>query len=257
MFEFLIEIMKSLSDVEFFYNPVAVSLICSVTALFSSFFGRGEVSMITGYFGLPGSGKTTFLTMLAQKELKRISSGRSKYERVYTNFYCFGCYKIDYVELGKYDIRNSLILLDELTLDADSRSFKTFSQEKKMFFIMHRHFNCDIVYFTQQWDGIDKKIRDLTSDLYHVTKCFANVSSFLFRPFQCISVARRVFRTLEINEYTKEIVTGYRFPTLFERFFGRCKQFCFRPHWYKYFDSWDVPFVLPKFFLIPWDIVDS
>lgn len=28
--------------------------------------------MIQGYFGLPGSGKTTFLAMLAQKELRKI-----------------------------------------------------------------------------------------------------------------------------------------------------------------------------------------
>ena len=40
--------------------------------------------MIVGYFGLPGSGKTTFLTRIAQKELRRIAKGKSKYERVYT-----------------------------------------------------------------------------------------------------------------------------------------------------------------------------
>ena len=43
--------------------------------------------MVTGYFGLPGSGKTTFLTMIAQKELRLIKKGQSKYDRVYTNFY--------------------------------------------------------------------------------------------------------------------------------------------------------------------------
>lgn len=209
--------------------------------------------MITGYFGLPGSGKTTYLTMIAQRELRRIARGKSSYERVLTNFYCDGCFRIDYKDLGEYDIRNSLILLDELTLDADSRAFKFFTQSKKMFFIMHRHFNCDVIYFTQQWDGIDKKIRDLTSNLYHVTKCFANVSSVLFRPFQSISVARRIFRTIEINEYSKEIVTGYRFPTLFERLFGSCKQFCFRPRWYRYFDSWEIPCSLPSYPFEVWN----
>lgn len=38
--------------------------------------------MVTGYFGLPGSGKTTFLSKIAQKELKRINKGKSPYERV-------------------------------------------------------------------------------------------------------------------------------------------------------------------------------
>ena len=68
--------------------------------------------MIQGYFGLPGSGKTTFLTMLAQNELKKIRKNKSVYDKVLTNFYCDGCYKIDYKDLGHYSIENSLILLD-------------------------------------------------------------------------------------------------------------------------------------------------
>ena len=208
--------------------------------------------MIVGYFGLPGSGKTTFLTMIAQKELKRIALGKSKYEYVLTNFYCEGTFRIDYMDLGKFDLRNSLILLDEITLDADSRDFKFFPKEKRYFFVLHRHYNCDIIYFTQQWDAVDKKIRNLTSDLFYVKKAFCNVQGLLFRPFQCFSVARRIFRTIDINEYTKEIVSGYRFPTTFERFFGRTKQFCFRPKWYKYFDSWDIPQELPEFEFKEW-----
>ena len=145
--------------------------------------------MVTCFFGLPGCGKSTFLAMLAQKELKRIARGRSKYERVLTNFYVDGCYKVDYDDLGKYEIENSLILLDELTLFADSRDYKLFTSAKKYFFLMHRHYNCDIVYFTQQWDGIDKKIRDITSDLFYLKKCCSNADSLLLRPFQSFSVA--------------------------------------------------------------------
>lgn len=209
--------------------------------------------MIVGYFGLPGSGKTTFLTMIAQKELRKIALGKSKYEYVLTNFYCEGTYRVDYMDdLGKKKLTNCLILLDEITLDADSRDFKFFPKEKRLFFVLHRHFNCDIIYFTQQWDAVDKKIRNLTSDLFYVKKAFSNVNGLLFKPFQCFSVARRIFRTIDINEYTKEIVSGYRFPTTFERFFGRTKQFCFRPKWYKYFDSWEIPVGLPEFEFKEW-----
>ena len=145
--------------------------------------------MIKGYFGLPGSGKTTFLTMIAQKELKRIERGRSAYKRVLTNFYCQGCYMIDYSQLGFYDLSDSLILLDEITLDADSRNFKQFDQFKKKFFLLHRHYSIDVIYFTQQWDGVDKKIRDITHDLYYVKK--------LRLPFlDNISVATRIYTIL-------------------------------------------------------------
>lgn len=185
--------------------------------------------MIQGYFGLPGSGKTTFLTMLAQKELKKIRKNNSVYDKVLTNFYCDGCYKIDYKDLGHYSIENSLILLDEITLDADSRDFKQFDKYHKSFFLLHRHFNCDVIYFTQQYDGVDKKIRDITSSLYRVKKV-----GFL-------SIATQIYRCLDINDQTKEIVQGYRFPNIIERIFCRVHRYCIRPLYYKYFDSWERP----------------
>jgi len=189
--------------------------------------------MIKGYFGLPGSGKSTFLTMIAQKELKRIERGRSAYKRVFTNFYCQGCYIINYSELGLYDFSDSLILLDEITLDADSRNFKQFDQVKKRFFLLHRHYHIDVIYFTQQWDGVDKKIRDITHDLYYVKKVRFPILSNL-------SVATRIFRILDINEDTKEIVNGYRFPNWYDRLIGRTKEYCWRPKYYKYFDSFNT-----------------
>lgn len=195
--------------------------------------------MITCYFGLPGSGKTTILTKIAQKELKRIRKGRSKYKYVFTNFYCQGTYKLDYSDFGNYIIEDSLILFDELTLDADSRDFKKFPQSKKDAFILHRHYNNDIIYFTQDWQGVDKKIRDLTQVLYYTKKLFANVP--MFRIFSHFSVSSLIFRTLEINELTKEIISGYRFPTFWERYLGQTRYWCFRPRFYKYFNSWEKP----------------
>lgn len=185
--------------------------------------------MVTGYFGLPGSGKTTFLTRIAQKELKKIVKGKSPYSHILTNFYCRGCEKIDYRQLGNFEISNALILLDEITLDADSRNFKDFDVSHKQFFLLHRHYNCDVIYFTQQYDGVDKKIRDITSNLFFVKK------------FLCFSVATKIFRILDINNVTKDIVQGYRFANIFERFSKNVIQICFRPKWYKYFDSWERP----------------
>lgn len=194
--------------------------------------------MITCYFGLPGVGKSTILTCLAQRELRRISKGKSKYEIVCTNYYCQDCIQLTYKQLGNVKLQNALVLLDELTLDADNRNFKQFTQEKKEFFMQHRKDNVDVIYFTQAWDGIDKKIRDLTYSLYFVVQPFANVKGILFKPFQQFSVARRIFRKIDINDYTNEIVVGYRFATNFERWFGKgIKQFFFRPKWYKYFDT--------------------
>lgn len=196
--------------------------------------------MVSGFFGLPGCGKSTFLAMLAQKELRRIAKGKSKYKHVLTNFYCSGCEVIDYQQLGHFEIRDSLILLDEITLDADSRNFKQFDSYHKYFFLMHRHYGCDVVYFTQQYDAVDKKIRDITSELWFVQK----VAWF--------SCAKRIWRVLEINEQTKEIVQGYRFSNLIEILFMRPRKWCFRPFWYRYFDSFVVD-PLSEYSFVPWD----
>lgn len=197
--------------------------------------------MVTGYFGLPGSGKTTFLTRLARRQLRKIAKGKSSYTHVLTNFYCEGCERVDYKDLGHFNIENAYILLDEITLDADSRNFKQFDEAHKHFFLMHRHYGCDVVYFTQQYDGVDKKIRDITSNLYFVKK------RLMF------TVATKIYRTLDINEMTKEIVQGYRFANWFEKWFlGGTHQICYRPKWYKYFDSWDRPTDKEEYTYKPW-----
>ena len=126
--------------------------------------------MITLYFGVPGCGKTTLLSSIAQKELKKISKGKSKYEHVLTNFECSGCEKIDFTDIGVFDIQKCLILLDEITVDADNRDFKNFKKSSVEGFVYHRHYDLDIICATQQYDAVDKKIRNLTQNLYTCSK---------------------------------------------------------------------------------------
>lgn len=206
--------------------------------------------MITGYFGVPGCGKTTILAKIAQRELRRIRRGKSPYDHVVTNFYCKGCEQISFDDLAEFKPIRCLILLDELTLDADSRSFKSFPKPIKDFFVMHRHCFNDIVYFIQDYSRIDKTIRELTYDLWYVRK---PVLPF-FRRF---SIARKIFRNIAINEYTSDLVLGYRFSKFLERLFSPCIRYTYRPRWYKYFDSYDegVLSSRPVFEPVPWDIV--
>ena len=188
--------------------------------------------MITCYFGVPGCGKTTLLTKLAQTELKNMEKGKSPYKHVLTNFFCEGCESIQLSDLGVYDIENCLILLDEITLDADSRDFKSFEQTKKLFFAMHRHVGCDIVYFCQDFSRVDKTIRNLTFDLWYCTKpVVPGLRGFTF--------CQRIFRNININEYTSELTLGYRFATIGERLFSSTSKILWRKPWYKFFDSFD------------------
>lgn len=181
--------------------------------------------MITCYFGVPGVGKTTLATKLARKGLK-------KYKHVYTNFICKDCERIDYSDLANFKMFDSLIILDELTLDADNRDFKTFSKSHKDFFTLHRHLGVDIIYLTQNYENIDKKIRDCTNELWYMSR---SVVPF-FRRF---TSAKRIYRNININENTSELTLGYRFCNFVESIFVSNRKLVYRPFYYKYFDSWD------------------
>lgn len=188
--------------------------------------------MLTGYFGVPGCGKTTLLTKIAVKELKKICKCRSKYKDVYTNFYCEGAKIIDFNDLNIYSVYDSLIILDEITLDADNRDFKSFPKGVRDFFILHRHLGNDIIYATQSYELVDKKIRQLTQELWYMQKSVI--------PFLCeFTSAKRIYRNININEHTSELVLGYRFCNLIESLFTSNYKCCFRRFYYKYFDSFD------------------
>ena len=123
--------------------------------------------MIYEIFGLPGSGKTTTLTYIAQNALKgRSVLGLGRYERVFTTFYCQGCYKIDFSDLKQYDFSNSLILIDEISLYADNRQFKNFDTDFIYFFKLHRHYHIDLIWCSQSYSDADKKIRDVTDTVF-------------------------------------------------------------------------------------------
>ena len=186
--------------------------------------------MITCFFGLPGCGKSTLLAKIATIELKKIRKGKSRYRRVLSNYYIKGCQKLVFSEIGLVDMSESLILIDEISLDADSRDYKEFSKHHKQFFILHRHYGTDIIYATQQYDGVDRKIRELTHNLYYMKKIGP------------ITYATSIFRKVTIPE-DSEIKMGYVFPSLMKILtdLKNTMIFCWRPRYYKYFDSFDAP----------------
>lgn len=180
--------------------------------------------MIKCYFGVPGCGKSTIL-------VKEYRKNRKKYKHIYTiNIDTIGCERINKEILEKYKVEDSLILWDEITMDADNREFKTFSNELRDFFILHRHLGCDIIYVTQNYENVDKKIRDLTSELWYMTK---SVVPF-FRRF---TTAKRIYRNININEYSSELTLGYRFCSWLESIFASNFIICYRKRYYKYFDT--------------------
>lgn len=191
--------------------------------------------MVSVYFGLPGCGKTTMLTKLAyDASYKR----RSPYQHVYGNIALSGIKNYTQIkasDLGQYMLENCLILIDEGTLQFDSRDYKNFSQNFVYFFMMHRHYNADVAIFVQQWDGIDKKIRVVCDRVYYLHKS-------IFTGWYKTIVWRIPFGILIPDKHSQngdkygEIIQGYYKPPLLSRLFTPNLK---RKKYYPYFDSWE------------------
>lgn len=184
------------------------------------------------YFGLPGCGKTTLLTYHA---LKAVYSGR--YQNVYSNVHITvpGVTYIDNSCIGRYELVNALILIDEATLFADNRDHKTFPKHQIQFFLEHRHANVDINLYTQQWDGIDKKIRVITDRVYYVYKgrlLGKWITSYYRIPYGIIIPNSKKDGTEKLGE----IIQGYCKPNILIRIFSPK---LYRPSYYQYFNSWE------------------
>lgn len=134
------------------------------------FFIRG-LSLINqhkcyGYFGVPGSGKTTKLTQLVYRV--------SKKRPVYVNW--------SVAKLPGHDIRyydpfqfrsgswfpddGSALFIDEISTIFDPRQFKSnFTPITRRWWAEHRHHRVAIYYGCQSYEGADKVIRELTDSL--------------------------------------------------------------------------------------------
>lgn len=182
------------------------------------------------YFGLPGCGKTTILTYLALKAVKGV-----KYENVYSNVE-INVPGVTYITdecIGKYELRDCLLLIDEATLFADSRDYKNFSKGRLEYFLKHRHRNADIILFTQQWDGVDRKIRVITDRVYYVFKGW-----LLGHWYSTVwKIPYKVMFPNEDGDRAGEIIMGYVKPPILIRLFAKK---IYRPPLYKYFDSWEL-----------------
>lgn len=171
--------------------------------------------MISAIIGSPGSGKSTCAAWICKKALKRpgkpvylcgmpISAGHSQ---LITNFYYPGALKLQWDLLGRTYLKDALIVIDEIMLLADSRNFKTFSEDLKYFFSQHRKDDLSLVYLTQSWDDVDKKIRNLTTKY------------FILRPLPF-----DMYRVDSVNHYVDieqaRIVCGFQYGRS-SFFFGR------------------------------------
>lgn len=194
--------------------------------------------MINLYFGLPRCGKTTVACKLAKKFIKK---GRP----VYVNFPCKvkGTIQIENEWIGKYDMSYGVIIIDEASIYADSRSYKNFSTKLVEFFCLHGHWGCDIFLFTQIYNRVDSTIRMMAENVYMVRKNpILRFITTVYRVPYGIAFSNTDGDRKEKKQYG-EINEGYKAPTLVQKLTAMR---VFRPAYYKYFNTHWKPYELPE-----------
>lgn len=186
--------------------------------------------MIKLVFGLPGSGKSTYLAYECRKALRR--NKKNTGFRVYSNYYIDGAYTLDFDRLGKDDYSNCLVLIDEISLLCDGRDWKSFTPELKYFFTNHRHYDVDIIACSQGYESdCDKRIRNCADSLFQITRAVLGFSR-----------VRHIIKQFGVKD--GRVQEYYELAGL--------GKFIFRPRYYKMFDSF-VRRALPTNSERPWN----
>lgn len=186
-------------------------------------YNNREVSL---YIGMPRSGKTTYIAYLT-----KLCNDCGK--RVFCNVPIIGAIPFEKEDLGKFDMSNSVILLDEAGIMYDNRNFKDgFTKESLKFLKLLGHYKSNVALFSQSMD-IDLKWVRMSTNIFMIKKS-------IIPGFTSMSMIKRY---LDVDENTHQIVDFFEKPTgLLKKIF---KFRFWRKPYYKLFNSWDAPNLPP------------
>lgn len=115
-------------------------------------------------FAPPGTGKTTLAA-------KIVRDANKEGKKVYSNVPIITANVLDLKDLGKYDFSHSILIIDEAGTEVGNRNWHTNLNDDQIKALkLHRHDDIDIYLFSQAYDDIDKKFRELTTKLLLLTK---------------------------------------------------------------------------------------
>lgn len=172
------------------------------------------------YFGLKGSGKSTWLT---KEALRYLRQGRT----VYSNFKIPGCILYDPRRLGEFKPEpESVIICDEIGLIFNNRHWDSFPDSVNKLLKLERKYSFVFISATQMFDEMDKKIRGLYDHIYQVT----NVA-YVF----CLR--REIIKKQQPTEDGSDIRSTYRYAPV------TTFRVAYVPRYIEYFDSFEAPWL--------------
>lgn len=210
------------------------------------------------YFGVPGSGKTTFAAYLTREALrdslvvklckrfpcrwtKKILNGKhwKRQYPVWSNVPIKGAYKLNAKkDLGTYMIENGKVVLDETGVEFNNRDYKNLPKSVIEWAKYHRHYGCSVDMFSQSYDDMDITFRRLAQNFYIVRKSLIP---------KCV-VIKRIKRKVGIDDTTHQIIDKYSFGTPILD-----TKWIFCPPLWKMFDSYECKELPQK----EWELWDT
>lgn len=198
------------------------------------------------FFGLPGSGKTTVCADIVRQILRLKSRILA-----YCNFPVRGAFRVSRSDIGRVNFCENgdpaVLLLDEASTVYFKRSamnkvkdkktgqmVNEFSDAENQFHSMHRHYHTMEILFAQSWDGVDLRLRELSTGLFYVEP--SRLRNFI--------KIRKITKIFTIREDDHQPCDGYDF----ERFSSR---YVWAPRCWKMFDTYHAP-ELPEVVPDPW-----
>lgn len=173
------------------------------------------------YFGVPGSGKTTFAAYLAKQCMRQsriitwaenhpgklsgwiLVSGLFKRRMpVFSNVPITGACQLDpQKDIGVNMIVGGKVIIDEAGIEYNNRNFKAFPPAAVYWYKYHRHYQCSVDVFSQSYEDMDITLRRLAQNYYVVKKSL--LPKFV--------VCKRIRRKVGIDENTHQIIDHYYF----------------------------------------------
>ena len=198
---------------------IILVLLIYLPIFIRSFLCPQHPHVLNVYFGVPGSGKTTFAAYLTKWALHENAIIRfcrknqnfitrpilkSKYLKrripVYSNVPITGAFKLDAKQdIGNYMIENAKVIIDEAGIEYNNRNYKSFPPESIYFYKYHRHYQVSVDVFSQSYEDMDVTLRRLAQNFYVVRRSL----------IPCCIVARRIRRRVGVDEQTKQITDLY------------------------------------------------